>query len=377
MKAILIDDEKLALTYLEKQLQDLGVEVIGSYQDPYDGKNAILNEDVDVGFFDIQIANINGIEIAEKVMELKPKLEIVFVTGYDNYAIKAFEMNALDYVLKPITKTRLSKTIKRIQSRIDNLNHHNHSTPPSSIIQVNLLGSVYIGTETNSYTPLQWRTVKAQELFIYLIQQKDQLVRKDELIDLLWPDSNLEKANALLYTTVYNIRKAIEPLRDFFTLKKVTGGYILTTNQVVVDVDEWKQNMKNLPTLSSSTVTFWEECLEQYKGDYLMEFDYWWAEGERYRLKQLWIRKSMYLANWYQKVDHDERAIQVYNAIIELDIQNEDAYFELMKIYAKQQDGIAVDECYSSLQESLQLEIGSEPNEQIKLWYSQWNKELT
>ncbi|MEN2466136.1 hypothetical protein [Ornithinibacillus sp. JPR2-1] len=64
----------------------------------------------------------------------------------------------------------------------------------------------------------------------------------------------------------------------------------------------------------------------------------------------------------------------VQNMIIQLDKHNEEAYFELMKMYAKQQDRIAVAECYSSLQESLQLEIGSEPNEQIKTWYTVWKK---
>ena len=121
MKAILIDDEPLALDYLEHQLRDTqDLQIVGKYTDPATGKQAVEQTDaVDVVFLDIHIPEINGLELAEQLLERRPELHVVFVTAYDEYAIQAFELNASDYVLKPVRKERLHKTIERIRSRVD------------------------------------------------------------------------------------------------------------------------------------------------------------------------------------------------------------------------------------------------------------------
>ncbi|MGF9905254.1 response regulator [Brevibacillus porteri] len=83
------------------------------------GKRAIEKNEIDIVFLDIQIPKLNGIELAEQLLEVKPQLQIVFVTAYERYAIKAFELNALDYVLNPVGKQRLQNTMKRIQSMME------------------------------------------------------------------------------------------------------------------------------------------------------------------------------------------------------------------------------------------------------------------
>ncbi|EST52226.1 hypothetical protein T458_26950 [Brevibacillus panacihumi W25] len=82
MKAILIDDEQLALNYLEHQLVHIAdVEIIGKFTDPMVGKRAIEKNEIDIVFLDIQIPKLNGIELAEQLLEMKPQLQIVFVTA--------------------------------------------------------------------------------------------------------------------------------------------------------------------------------------------------------------------------------------------------------------------------------------------------------
>src|SRR5690606_2041089 len=103
MKAIIIDDERLALNYVEYQLQQItDVQIVGKYTDPHLGKEHVFRESVDIVFLDIHMYEINGIELAEQLLERKPRMNIVFVTAYDDYAIKAFELNAVDYILKPV-----------------------------------------------------------------------------------------------------------------------------------------------------------------------------------------------------------------------------------------------------------------------------------
>lgn len=123
MKAILIDDEKLALDFLEHQTKQFTeLNVIAKFRNPWKAAKYIENNRVDIVFLDIHLPEINGIELAEKLVEKNPGLQIVFVTGHDEYAIQAFEINALDYVLKPVSAERLSNTLDRIRENIPSNN---------------------------------------------------------------------------------------------------------------------------------------------------------------------------------------------------------------------------------------------------------------
>lgn len=118
MKAILIDNNERELDTLEKQLQSLSdIEIVGKYVYPLDGVAAINSQEIEVVFLEIILAGMNGIELAKQLQNYRPKLHIVFVTAYDEFALDAFKLNALDYVLKPVKLERLQKTIDRIYAR--------------------------------------------------------------------------------------------------------------------------------------------------------------------------------------------------------------------------------------------------------------------
>lgn len=119
MKVIIVDDEKLALLKLEKLLHsqigaNLHLELAGAYQDPYAALAAAREVRPDVAFLDIEMPEVSGFELAEKLLELQPQMQIVFVTAYQDFAIKAFEVNALDYLLKPVNASRLNVTLNRV-----------------------------------------------------------------------------------------------------------------------------------------------------------------------------------------------------------------------------------------------------------------------
>jgi two-component system LytT family response regulator len=115
MRALIIDDERLARQELKSLLaQYHEVEVVGECNN---AESAILKIDElrpDLIFLDIQMPGKNGFELLQ---ELSVVPEVVFVTAYDEYALKAFEVNALDYLLKPVQETRLAETIRKIVSR--------------------------------------------------------------------------------------------------------------------------------------------------------------------------------------------------------------------------------------------------------------------
>jgi len=112
MKAIIIDDERLARQELKTLLSEYKeIEIVGEANNAESAIESIKNLKPDVIFLDIQMPGKNGFEILEEISGLP---DVVFVTAYDEYAIRAFEVNALDYLLKPVQASRLSETVKKI-----------------------------------------------------------------------------------------------------------------------------------------------------------------------------------------------------------------------------------------------------------------------
>ncbi|CAM4523001.1 response regulator [Paenibacillus macerans] len=373
MRVILVDDEQLALNYMERLLLKLAdVEVVGKFTDPVKGMGEILQERVDVLFLDISLPEINGIELAERILEARPEIHIVFVTAYDEYAIKAFELNALDYVLKPIRAERLAKTVDRIQERLKA--GQEQVAGSEQDIKICLFKQVKVEARHGQPTLLQWRTTKAQELFLYLLQHRGRLVRKSTLIDVLWPEYETDKVNSQLYTSVYHIRKTLKPYGDHFQIVNTMEGYILNTHQVRLDIDEWEAKLAALPPVSGDSLDAYLETMKIYTGDYLQEYDYWWTESERQRLKAIWLHTSLAIADWYLGQELWEKAGAYYHNIRTLHPQEEAPYFALMKIYALQQNFAMVHRQYRELAAVLKEELNVEPSHYITEWYGQFTE---
>lgn len=115
MRAILVDDEKAALDNLFYYLSKIEeVEVKGMYQNPLEALPWIVKEKPDVVFLDISMPEMNGLQAAAEIFKFEENIKIIFATAYDEYAIKAFELNAVDYILKPFSPQRVELAVKRI-----------------------------------------------------------------------------------------------------------------------------------------------------------------------------------------------------------------------------------------------------------------------
>jgi two-component system LytT family response regulator len=111
-KAIIIDDERLARTELKKMLAEFqDIEIIAEAVNAGEGIEKIETLQPDLIFLDIQMPDKTGFEL---LLELDKAPKVVFTTAYDEFALKAFEFNALDYLLKPIDKKRLSDAIQKL-----------------------------------------------------------------------------------------------------------------------------------------------------------------------------------------------------------------------------------------------------------------------
>lgn len=115
INVIIIDDEKIGVEELEYVLSKINyVNIIGKYLDVKEGLDGIKKYKPDAVFLDIDMPGLNGFLAAGEVKKASENTKIIFVTAHEQYAIRAFEINVLDYVLKPFSEERIERSIKRI-----------------------------------------------------------------------------------------------------------------------------------------------------------------------------------------------------------------------------------------------------------------------
>lgn len=270
IKAVLVDDEYYALQGLKMELDEIeGVEVTAMYED---GKRMLEEIDKtipDVVFLDIEMPGINGLQLFEKILDTGQKPDIIFVTAYSHYAVKAFELNAVDYIVKPVTKDRLRKAIERIiPADVQN---------DKDRISINCFGHFAVsvkGQEINK----GWRTRKAEELIAYLICQKGRFVSKEKIAEALWPELDCEKGISNLYLAYYYIKKQENKQKKIFPIESERGKMCLRVEEIDCDmlrfdalIEAWKNSC------SEENVIFLETAVETYKGNLLGDVDYTWS----------------------------------------------------------------------------------------------------
>lgn len=202
MKAIIIDDERLARQELKNLLSaHKEIEVVAECANADEAKEKIASINPDVIFLDIQMPGKTGLELLEEISALP---EVVFVTAYDEYAIRAFEINALDYLLKPVQPQRLAETIKKLLNKESGEKKENN-TPLNENDQVFvkdgekcwfvLLNNIrlfesegnYVRVYFDSYRPLILRSLNSLET--RLPEKSFFRASRKHIINLKWVES--------------------------------------------------------------------------------------------------------------------------------------------------------------------------------------------
>ncbi|MEC0226236.1 response regulator [Paenibacillus alba] len=334
MKIILVDDEALVLNQIRRLLSGYsGISVVGSFQNAREAIVRMPELQPDVIFFDIHLPELSGIDAVKLAQEAYPGVDIVFVTAYNEYAVQAFDLNAVDYLLKPLHQARLDQTIKRLMQKRLHKQEDITSTVPSRILCFRSLRFQRSGGSTE--IP-KWRTSKTQELFIYLLHHRGNIVPKETLLELLWPELDAKQATSQLYTSIYHIRQCLKQMGIDAPIRNLTiqEGYMLDTSRIRIDVDEWENGLRQASggnwVDSHSEL---QRLLELYEGNYFQEHGYWWAENERERLRKLWYQHARSLARFYDKAGMRKEALTMYERLQDADPYNEEDGLALIKLY--------------------------------------------
>jgi len=368
LRTILVDDERLALRHLRHQLSNLEqVEIVGEYTDASDAEEAAGGLRPDVAFLDIEMPGMSGIVLAERLVRKVPELKIVFVTAYDEYAVKAFEMNAMDYVLKPVSRDRLRMTVERVATALAPAIGRGHRAAGGQLPVLHVLEKLELSDPEPVAIP--WRTAKTKELFAYFVLHQDRYLSREALLDVLWPDLEQRRGFQLLSTTVYLLRRTISEHLPFVELETEDKGYRMKLRGVLLDAVIWEQGIEGMMDASSGAIGDHLALIDMYRGDLLAETGYMWAEGERQRLRNLWFRHAMSLAERMVGENLLSEALKLMVRITGLFPYAEDAHFLMMKVFRRTGDHDAVKQRYELLKQLCRDEYDAPPRDEITAWY--------
>ncbi|MCD1259297.1 response regulator [Paenibacillus athensensis] len=380
MKVLLVDDEPLALIGLQRALEREvpGIEVAASYSNPKEVIEGVSLHRPEAVFLDIHMPEIDGLKLARQIQAVVPGVEIVFVTSYDQYAVRAFQLYALDYIVKPVQSQRLKMTVQRVQEKLQLKKLVKMTDAVAPVICS--FGQIRFQLPGQEAIVPKWRTSKVQELFAFLLHHRSQMVYRSTLLELLWPDMEETKAASQLYTAMYHIRQTLKAcgLGETVSIRigELEAGYRLELGDARVDTDMWEQQMRELGVINAGAVKRYERALSGYESDYLGSYTYLWAEHERERLRLLWLHHMMMLGGFYSSSGFAERAVEVYRCVQKLCPDEEESYLALMKLYGSLDNPAGVEEQFFLLKERIERELGLPLGDEVTAWYATWKAEV-
>lgn len=365
MKVILVDDEPIALEVLSSMLSKYEeVHIVASYTDPLIALEEIKETKPDVLFLDIEMGSINGLEKAQLFIERRSSIEIVFVTAYSEYAVGAFELNAVDYLLKPIQEKRLQKTIERL---VYITNDSDFLETKENGLRINSFGIFEVMDSKGNQ--LVWRTQKAKELFIYLWQQNDKPVSKALIMETIFYDRDIDKATTLLHTTIYQLRKNLRELGYPEGILYFNDSYQINL-PIVSDFNELNSILES----HSYTEENIKKVLEIYIGDFLEVEGYHWAMGIQQNYKDFVLN----LLGSYSKTQLEDGNLNLLvkiclDLLYELEPFNDNVAKMLIQYHGNKNEKSKLESFFNNYTENLWKEMNLKPMDSTLNLYEKYH----
>lgn len=365
MNIIIVDDEKMAIDVLRimlKRLTQFQLEIKGAFTNAADALRFLEKETVDLVFLDIEMIDMHGMQVAKQILQKRPSLQIVFVTAHAQFAVEAFEVEATDYLLKPVHEKRLLTALKKAHNRWQ-LQSTVPNATQSNQLYAHTLGSFYL--LDGNQNVIKWRTRKARELFLYLLFHQKKPILNAILLEELWPDLVYEKAASNLHTTIYQLRKLLKDNGIQDPIQLVNNQYQLNT-EIKSDYDELNQLLEQDNHDEKSI----QQLIDCYEDDFLVEEEYLWAIHIKLRLKQ----NVLHLLEQYISSASLNNSLLKYNCLqklLELDEFNDKYMFLFLEFLIEQNRKQECLKFYKTIQDKL-AEIGLSVPESIQRRYNEY-----
>lgn len=332
IRAIIVDDEPLALRHLEKQLMKTGrVDVVGKYSIATDVLKEMKHLEFDVAFLDIEMPGLSGLDLADLINDWNKEIGIVFVTAYREYAVQAFELESIDYLLKPIMLERLEKTTIRLQEQL-----HLRNIEIDEVPKVKDPLKIICFKEFNVYhhgAPVKWKTVKVKELFAYFFMNLHNPIQRDTLIETLWPDVDYQRAKIQLHTAMSYLRKLLDALGYPQAISFSNGSYTLNIDRFESDVHQFKQILQTHSVITADNIAIIASMIEQYDGDYMEDNGYEWAHPKAQEIRQKLVNLLQSMVDYFDQQQNSNEKQLYLQQLVAFNPYSEHASQQLMQHY--------------------------------------------
>lgn len=270
MTVICADDERLALSLLTSVVKEVLPEAdIHSFKTGREVLGFASETQCQIAFLDINLGQSNGIELAYKLKVLNPQINIIFVTGYDEFYREAFDLHASGYILKPVTKEAVQKEIDSLRTPVENIYDTNGLEEIPEVLPVEsenteIRNSARTSVDSEKLVVrtfgnfelfykgelVKFKRSKSKELLAYLIDRKGSSVQTQELVAVLWEDQTVNhNTRSQLQNLTADIRSTFNELGIKNVFLKGFNSYAIKVENV--DCDYYKFLAGDVPAINS------------------------------------------------------------------------------------------------------------------------------
>lgn len=261
MRVICVDDEKPVLENFKSKVKDFPeIKNLELFQSAKAALKWVELNPVDVAFLDMEMPQMSGIELARELKKIDRNIRIIFVTAYDQYAMDAFRVDALGYLLKPYTREEIRHELEKASLM---------RSKPKKSVKIQTIPDFVVLVDG---APMHFDRMKPEELLALLVDRAEAGVTAGEAIACLWPERTADENTQTLYRVTFH--RMMEALKEA-GIEHIIGSegrkrFILTEQ---VDCDLYR-------LLSGNINEF-----QNYCGEYMKEYS--WAESRNAQLNSI------------------------------------------------------------------------------------------
>ena len=254
MRILCVDDEELALQMLEMSVKKAKPDAdVTAFDDQDELIEDAKKNGCDIAFLDIHMRGTNGVEVAKQLKEINPKMNIIFVTGFSEYAGDAMKLHASGYIMKPVNKQKVEKELADLRFPI--------VTKSNALLRVQCFGNFDVFTPNGEH--VRFERSKAKEMFAYLIHKQGTSCTSREIAAVLFEDEPYDEKNQnLMQTYIYALKKSLKNVGAEAALIHTYNAFAV--NPEVLDCDYYRFKELDAGAVNS------------YQNEYMSQ--YYWAD---------------------------------------------------------------------------------------------------
>ena len=230
MRILCVDDEPLALKMLEMSIQKASPDAdVHGFEDQQELLDDAKENGCDIAFLDIHMRGMDGVELAKRLKKVNPKMNIIFVTGYSEYAGDAMSLHASGYIMKPVNKAKVEKELSDLRFPIE--------PKKNALLRIQCFGNFDVFTPSGDH--VRFERSKSKEMFAYLVHRRGSSCTSREIFAALFEDQPYDKKlQNLLQTYTHAMMKSLKAVGAEEAVVHTYNAFAV--NPSVLDCDAYR-----------------------------------------------------------------------------------------------------------------------------------------